>query len=375
MRAAGHQVPWLDLQARLRPLRAELVAACERVIDSGVYVMGPEAEALEHEFAAYSGAKHGIAVANGTVALQLALLAANIGPGDEVISVSHTFIATVEAITAVGAKPVLVDVSPDTYTIDVAQAEAAITPRTKAIIAVHLYGLPADMDQLRALADKHGLLLVEDAAQAHGARYRGRRAGSLGDVACFSLYPSKNLGTLGEGGIILTSDGGLATRMRALRSHGEVDRYASQEPGYNFRMPELMAAMARVQLPHLDAWNAERRQVGAWYAEALAGLPVVIPHVPADREHVYHLYVVQTERRDAVRQALSERGVGTAVHYPLAVHQQQAYRSLGVSLPETERLAARVLSLPMYPNLSQDDVMYVGEALRAALEASKALVA
>lgn len=369
------RVPLLDMHARLAPIRDELIAACTRIIDSGTFVMGPESSALEEEFAGYCGVRYGVSVANGTVALQLALLAHDIGPGDEVITVSHTFIATVEAITAVGATPVLIDIDAATYTMDPALLEAAITSRTRAVIPAHVYGLPCDMDAISAVARRRDLVVIEDAAQAHGATYHGRRTGSLGHVACYSLYPSKNMGTIGEGGIIVTDDETLARRMRSLRSHGERTRYMHEEPGHNMRLAEIPAAAARIQLRMLEGWNERRRQVATWYTSALAGLPLTLPVEPAGREHVYHLYVVQVDDRDTVRARLTDGGIGTAVHYPIGAHQQQAYASLGMpagSLPVTESACARVLSLPMYAEMTRDQVDDVARSLAAALTSTTA---
>ncbi len=363
-------VPLIDLQARLRPLRTELMAAFERVLDSGVFVMGPEAEALEREFAQFCGVRHAVAVNNGTSALQLALAALGIGQGDRVITVSHTFIATVEAISATGATPVLVDIDPATYLMDPRFAEAAITPRTRAIIAVHLYGQPCDMDAINAIAGRHGLRVIEDACQAHGARYRGKRAGALSDVACFSFYPAKNLGTTGEGGMLVTNEEAIARNARLMRSHGEEERYVHRVAGWNFRMPELLAAATRAQLPHLDDWNEQRRAAAAAYDVRLRGLPLGLPFVAPDRDHVFHQYIVECDGRDAVRAALARRGIGTAVHYPLPVHRQRAYASLGLgpgSLPVTERVAERILSLPMFPEISDEQIGAVAEALAAAM--------
>lgn len=368
-------VPFLDMQARLAPIRDELLAACSRVIDRGIFVMGPEAEALENEFAQYCGARYGVGVANGTVALQLALLALDIGPGDEVITVSNTFIATVEAISAVGATPVLVDIEPDTLLMDASLVEAAVTPRTKAIIPVHLYGLPCDMTAIRAIAARHGLRIIEDACQAHGASLDGQRTGSLGNLACFSFYPSKNLGTIGEGGMITTNDESLAARLRSLRSHGETTRYHHDEPGWNFRISEIQAAAARIELRRLEKWNAGRRQVAAWYGEDLPELPITLPIAPEGRLHVYHLYVVQVEDRDAVRQELGERGIGTGIHYPLPIHLQLAYRSLGYAgkLPITERAGERLVSLPMYAEMTREHVASVAAGLREVLRMPEAV--
>jgi dTDP-4-amino-4,6-dideoxygalactose transaminase len=363
------EIPFVDMRERIARLRGDLLAACERVIDSGVFVMGPETEALEQEFAAYCGVAHAVAVNSGTAALQLALLALGIGAGDEVITVSHTFIATVEAITATTATPVLVDIDPATYLIDPDAVEAAITPRTRAIVPVHLYGLPCDMPRLRAIAAKHGLAVIEDACQAHGARIGGRRAGSFGDAACFSFYPAKNLGTIGEGGMLVTNDAALAARARRLRSHGESARYVHDEPGWNLRLSEILAAAVRVQLPHLDDWNERRREAAGAYADALQRLPLRLPAEPSGREHVYHLYVVQTDERDAVRAALQSRGIGTGVHYPVPVHLQQAYAELGLAraLPVTEAAASRILSLPMFPEITRAQVDAVAAALEAAV--------
>ena len=374
---SDHRVPFVDMQARLRPIRDELVAAYERVLDRGVFVMGPEAAALEEEFAAICGVEHAVAVSNGTAALQLALLALGIGPGDEVITVANTFIATVEAISAVGARPVLIDTERDTYVMDVARLEAAITPRTRAVIPVHLYGLVCDMDAIRAVAQRHGLVVVEDACQAHGATYRGAAAGSFGEAGCFSFYPAKNIGSVGEGGMLVTRSADVAARARMLRSHGETRRYHHAEPGWNLRLSEVLAAAVRVQLRHLDAWSEERRRVAAWYAEALRGLPLQLPVQPAGRDHVFHLYVVQVDERDRVRAALAERGIDTGIHYPVPVHQQDAYRSLAMpagSLPVTEAAAPRLLSLPMFPEMTREQVQRVAAGLSAVLNAAPASI-
>jgi dTDP-4-amino-4,6-dideoxygalactose transaminase len=365
------RVPFLDMQARLRPIRAELVAAYERILDRGVFVMGPEAAGLEEEFAAYCGVEHAVAVSNGTAALQLALLALDVGPGDEVITVANTFIATVEAISAVGAEPVFVDVEPDTYLLDATRLEAAITPRTKAIIPVHLYGLACDMDAIGEIARRHNLAVIEDACQAHGATYKGRVAGSIGQAAAFSFYPGKNIGSTGEGGILVTNDAGIAARARSLRQHGEVRRYFHEVPGWNFRLSEVLASAVRIQLAHGKGWGAARRRVAAWYGEALRGLPLQLPVTPAGREHVFHLYVVQVEERDRVRTELSERGVDTGIHYPLPVHLQEAYASLGLTegtLPVTEAAAPRLLSLPMFPEMTREQVQAVAQRLARVLE-------
>ena len=365
-------VPFVDMQARLQPIRGELTAAYERVLDSGVFVMGPEAAALEEEFAAFCGVDHAVAVSNGTAALQLALLALDIGPGDEVITVANTFIATVEAISAVGAQPVFVDVELDTYLLDASQLEAAITPRTKAIIPVHLYGLVCDMNAVRSVAERHGLAVIEDACQAHGATYQSAVAGSMGDVGCFSFYPAKNVGSVGEGGMLVTRRAEVAARARMLRSHGETRRYYHAEPGWNFRLSEVLASAVRIQLRHGAAWAAGRRRVAEWYGGVLGGLPVQLPVTPPEREHVFHLYVVQVADRDRVRAALEERGIGTGIHYPVPVHQQDAYRSLGLgpgALPITEAAAPQLLSLPMFPEMTREQVETVAMSLATVLSA------
>jgi dTDP-4-amino-4,6-dideoxygalactose transaminase len=364
------RVPFVDMHARLAPLREDILSACARVFDSGIFVMGPEASALEDEFAAFCGVDHGVAVSNGTAALQVALMALGVTRGDEVITVANTFIATAEAISAVGATPVFVDIEPDTYLMDAARLEAAITPRTRAIIPVHLYGLMCDMPAISAIARVHGLAVIEDACQAHGATFGGTTPGSLSDAACFSLYPAKNLGTIGEGGIVVTRDAGLAARMRSLRSHGETQRYHHDEPGWNLRLGEIQAAATRIQLRHLMRWNDGRRGVAGWYAEALAGLPLQLPVAPGDRSHVYHLYVVQADGRDALRERLAADGIGTGVHYPVPLHEQPAYASLGVTaanLPVTSAASRRLLSLPMYAEMTRAQVDDVAACLTRAL--------
>lgn len=370
-------VPFVDLSARLRPLRKELRSAFERVLDSGVFVMGPEVAALESEFAALCCVPHAIAVNSGTAALQLALASLGIGMGDEVITVANTFIATAEAITAVGATPVLVDVCPDTYLMDPAAFAAAITERTKAVIPVHLYGLVCEMNAICAIAAQHDIAVIEDACQAHGATYQGVPAGAFGDAACFSFYPAKNLGTLGEGGIMVTRRADVAARARALRSHGETRRYEHVEPGLNLRLSELLAAMARVQLPCVLEWNEQRRTVAGWYAEALRGLPVQLPSQPAAQQHAFHLYVVLTEGRDNVRSRMQALGIDTGIHYPTPIHQTDAYRNIRVrhgELSVTESIAPRLLSLPMFPELTEQDVCRVATALQHALAPTPQLV-
>ncbi len=346
------------------------MAAVEGVLRSGQLFLGPQTQSFEAEWAAYCGTSFAIAVSNGTDALHLALRAAGVGPGDEVITVANTFIATLEAIKQVGARPILVDIDPVTYTIAVDQVAARITSRTRAIVPVHLYGRLADMDPLLRLGRAHGLRVIEDASQAHGAAdAAGRRAGSFADLGCFSFYYAKNLGAYGEAGAITTSDPELDQQLRLLRSHGEDVRYHHAIDGYNARPDELQSAMLRVKLPHLERWNELRRGVAADYHRLLADLPFDRPELIATREHVYHQYVIRSPERDAVRAHLTEMGIGTGIHYPIPVHLQPASEDLEYSagdFPETERAAREILSLPMYPELRADQVRLVGEALRAA---------
>jgi len=360
------KVPFVDLKAHHCPIEADLTEAMARVLRNASFVQGPEVKGFEDAFAKYLGVADCVAVNSGTSALHLALLALGIGPGDEVITVAHTFIATSEAISAVGARPVFVDVDPVTYTMDPVQAERAVTPRTRALLPVHLYGNPADMDALQAVARRHNLALVEDACQAHGAHYRGRMAGSLGVAGCFSFYPSKNLGSCGEGGAMVTSDDKLAQKVRMLREHGSVVKYEHAFPGYNFRMEGIQGAVLATKLPHLDGWNDQRRAIAKRYQERLAGQTVILPKETLNARHVYHLYVIQAEDREALKQQLAQRGIETGLHYPIPLHQQEAYASLGYragDLPVTERLTQHILSLPMYPEMSFDAVDYVASAI------------
>ncbi|MCE9606300.1 MAG: DegT/DnrJ/EryC1/StrS family aminotransferase [Planctomycetia bacterium] len=350
------------------PLSEEIQAAVARVLARGWYVLGPEVEQFEADFARYHGVAHAIGVANGTDAIELALRAAGIGPGDEVITVSHTAVPTVCAVERAGATPVLVDVDPVTYTMSPDAARAAITPRTKALLPVHLYGHPAELSELTALATQHGLLLVEDCAQAHGARYDGRRVGTFGAMGAFSFYPTKNLGGYGDGGAIITDDDALAARLRRLRNYGQRDRYHSIERGVNSRLDDLQAAILGVKLQSLDEWNERRRRLAERYDERLEG--VDCPQLRAGQlsiEHVYHLYVVRSRTRDALRTRLETVGVKTQVHYPIPIHLQQAYHDLGYrrgSLPTTERLAEEILSLPLYPGLTTTQVDFICDAVR-----------
>lgn len=359
-------IPLVDLGAQYRPLKAEIIAGMEQALDSMRLFLGPNVQAFEKEFAEFCGVKHGIGVSDGTTALHVILRAMDIGPGDEVITVSHTFIATAEAILLTGARPVFVDIHPDTYLMDVGQVERAITPRTKAIMPVHLYGQTVDMDPLMELAARNGLKVIEDACQAHGALYKGRRAGSLGDAAAFSFYFSKNLGAYGEGGFITTNDDELAHKIRMIRDHGSERRYYHDQLGWNARLDELQAVVLRTKLPHLEGWNEARRSRAARYNELLKDLPVITPVESPGNRHVYHLYVIRVSDRDRVQAHLKEHGVASGIHYPVPGHLQGAMAHLGYQagdFPVTERIVGEILSLPMYAELTDEQISYIQEQL------------
>jgi dTDP-4-amino-4,6-dideoxygalactose transaminase len=359
-------IPFVDLKAHHKPISEDLSEAIARVLRNTSFVQGPEVKAFEDAFAHYLGVGHCVAVNSGTAALHLTLLALGIGSGDEVITVPHTFIATSEAISAVGARPVFVDVDPVSYTMNPALVEAAITERTRAILPVHLYGNPAEMDSLLAIARRHNLALVEDACQAHGAQYKGRMAGTMGAAGCFSFYPSKNLGSCGEGGAMVTNDETLAKQIRMLREHGSVKKYEHSFPGYNFRMEGIQGAVLATKLKHLDVWNDQRRALAKRYGERLAGQAIVLPQEAAHARHVYHLYVIQAEDRESLRDHLAQRGIETGLHYPVPLHLQEAYASLGYrqgDFPVTEQLTQRIVSLPMYPEMSLEAADYVSAAI------------
>ena len=352
-------VPFLDLKAALFELREEIDSAVQRVLESGHYILGPEVEAFESEFAKFCGAAHCSGVGNGLDALHLALRAMDIGPGDEVIVPSNTYIATWLAVSHCGATPVPVEPDQRTFNLDPVRIEAAITARTRVVLPVHLYGQPADMDSILAVARKHGLRVLEDGAQAHGARYKGRRLGAHGDAVAWSFYPSKNLGAMGDAGAVTTNDSQIAERVRALRNYGSGAKYMNEAQGYNSRLDPLQAAILRVKLQRLDAWNERRRAVARAYDQGLAGLGLVLPYAPDWAEPVWHLYVVRHPRRDALQQALTDAGVGTLIHYPVPPHLQHAYASAAWhrgAFPLAERMADEVLSLPMGPHLSEESV-------------------
>ena len=362
-------IPFLDLKAPHVELRAEIDAAIARVVDSGWYVLGPEVEAFEAEYAAWCEARHAVGVANGLDALHLALRALNVGPGDEVIVPSNTYIATWLAVSQCGATPVPMEPDPATHNLDPALIEAAITPRTKVILPVHLYGQPADLDPILAIARKHGLRVLEDGAQAHGARYKGRRLGSHGDAVAWSFYPGKNLGALGDGGAVTTNDAELAERIRVLRNYGSRVKYVNELRGFNSRLDPLQAAVLRVKLAHLDDWNARRKAIAAQYRVGLADCGLGLPQVPAFADPVWHLFVVRHPRRDELQKRLAERGVGSLIHYPIPPHRQTAYADAGFApgdFPLANMQAEQVLSLPMGPHLSRADADEVVQRVREA---------
>ncbi|NMM06715.1 DegT/DnrJ/EryC1/StrS family aminotransferase [Polaromonas sp.] len=363
-------IPFLDLGAAYLELQTEIDAAVARTLASGYYIGGPEVEAFEEEFASYCCATQAIGVANGLDALHLALRAMDVRPGDEVIVPSNTYIATWLAVSQCGATPVPVEPDARTFNIDPALIEAAITPRTKVILPVHLYGQPADMDLILAIARKHGIRVLEDGAQAHGARYKGQRIGTHGDAVAWSFYPGKNLGAMGDGGAVTTNDAQLADRIRVLRNYGSRVKYVNEVQGYNSRLDPLQAAILRVKLAHLDEWNARRSIIAQLYQTGLAGGGLTLPHVPDWVEPVWHLYVVQHPQRDALQQALTDAGVGSLIHYPIPPHRQQAYGQAGWeegAFPLAEHMAAQVLSLPIGPAMPASDVEQVIEAVKANL--------
>jgi len=368
-------IPRADLKAQYHSIKAEIDAALERTLETSQFILGCEVAAFEEEFAALCQASYAIGVNSGTSALHLALIAAGIGPGDEVITVPFTFVATVAAIDYAGARPVFVDIEPVSYTMDVVRIEAAITPRTKAILPVHLYGHPADMDPIMEIARRHNLLVIEDAAQAHAAEYKGRRAGSIGDLGCFSFYPTKNLGAYGEGGAVVTNDADYAKTIRLLRDWGQEKRYHHALKGYNYRMEGFQGAILRVKLRHLEAWTEARRAHARMYDRLLAGSGIETPVSRPDARHVYCVYAVRTPHRDAVRAALAERDIQSAVHYPVPIHLMDAWADLGYTrgdFPVAEQMAQQELSLPMYPELTPAQMESVVLAARESCQARQA---
>jgi dTDP-4-amino-4,6-dideoxygalactose transaminase len=365
------RVPLVDLTAQFAPIKGEVMPAIEEVLDSMHLFLGPNNAAFEDEFAAYCGTQSCVTVGNGTDALHLALRAAEVGPGDEVITVAHTFFATTEAIVLSGATPVYVDIDPDTYLIDAKQIESRVTPRTKAIMPVHLYGQMADMDPIMDIAVRHNLVVIEDAAQAHGATYKSRRAGSVGHLGCFSFYYSKNLGAYGEAGAIVGSDPHLIRRARLLRDHGSEQRYLHEEIGFNSRMDEIQAVILRIKLRQLETWNARRQAHAESYAQLLSDTGLGLPSIGRDRTHVWYVYVVRSQHRDQLQRFLNEREIGSGIHFPVPIHLQPAAKRFGYranDLHQTEKVAAEVLSIPMYAELTQAQLDWVTTSIHEALE-------
>src|SRR6267142_1035247 len=374
MRSKQPPVPFVDLSAQYPMIATEINEAVAKVIHDTDFIFGREVSLFEEEFAAFCEAKWAVGVDSGTSALELALRAYEIGPGDEVITAANTFIASALAISHAGATPVLVDVDADTYTIDVAAIEKAVTPRTKAIIPIHLYGHPADMDPILQLAQRHGLVVIEDACQAHGARYKGKRTGSLGHAAAFSFYPGKNLGAYGDGGIVVPNDRGIPKRQEMLRNYGQKEKYQHLFRSYNRRLDTLQAAVLRVKLKYLEKWNAARRWNAVLYHKSLEGRGVVLPGEAGGAESVWHLYVIRSERRDMLREHLISRGISAGIHYPIPIHLQPAYRDLGYKrgdFPVTESCAQQVLSLPMYAEITQSQIEYVADTIGSFLSAGQ----
>ena len=364
------QIPMVDLKIQYRELQAEIDRAVRDVLESTCFVMGPQCTAFEEEVAAYLGVNHAIGVASGTDALHLALRAAGLGPGDEVITTPFSFIATAEAISYVGARPVFVDIDPHTFNLDVAQVAAAVSAATKAVLPVHLFGQPANLSALKKICHDHGLLLIEDCAQSCGARYDGKMTGAWGDLGCFSFFPSKNLGCFGDGGLVVTDRDDLAAEVRMLRNHGSRERYQHAVIGYNSRLDDLQAAILRVKLGHLDRFNRQRRRNAYMYSERLRELGVIVPFEDEQGTHVYHQYTILSEQRETIREALSAAGIASAIYYPIPLHRQEVFRQTcaEVFLPVSERVATQVLSLPIYPELSPDQIALVvatiGQAVR-----------
>lgn len=366
-------IPILDLTGQYNQIQAEVEKNVLEVMKSGSYILGKNVKALEQEIADYCGTSHAVGLANGTDALVLSLRALDIGPGDEVITVSFSFFATAECIGIVGAKPVFVDVNSDNYNIDIAEIEKKITPKTKAIIPVHLYGQPADMDPILEVAKKYNLYVIEDCAQAIGAKYKGKRVGSFGDIGCFSFFPTKNLGAFGDGGIVTTNSKYITDRLVALRNHGGAVRYYHQELGYNSRLDEIQAAILRVKLPYLDEWNGKRKEVASIYNELLKDVPdVVTPVELDDTECVYHQYTIQVPHRDKLHEALKDKGVMSMIYYPVPIHKQEAFEYLNckdVCLPVTNDLNTKVLSLPIFPEITKEQQETVANAIKECLAA------
>lgn len=360
-------IPFVDLKAGFAPIKSEIMRAIEEVLDNMNLNLGPNCQAFEREFASFCGVKHAIAVGSGTEALQFALLAAGVKDGDEVITSPHTFFATAEAIACIGAAPVFADIDPVTYAVDPLSVEKKITAKTKAIIPVHMYGQCADMAAINSVADGHGLAVIEDACQAHGALYKDQRSGSLGSAGCFSFYFTKNLGAYGEGGAVTTNDDAIAERVRLYRNHGHTSKYEHVVVGYNGRLDEIQAAVLRVRLRYLHEYNVKRRELAAAYGRLLANTPLQLPAEAADRKHVYHLYVVRTPERDRLLEHLNAQGIGTGIHYKNPVHLQKAMAGYGYKrgeFPLVEKVCDEILSLPIYPELAEADLICIADSIR-----------
>lgn len=360
-------IPLVDLKAQYESIKPEIDRAISEVVESCQFILGPKVEAFEADFAAYCQTRFAFGMNSGTSSLHLALLAAGVGPGDEVITVSYTFVATVAGILYTGATPILVDIDPLTCNIDPAKIEAAITPRTKVIMPVHLYGTCADMDAILEIARRHKLIVIEDAAQAHGAEYKGRRAGSMGDLACFSFYPGKNLGAYGEGGAVVTNNEKYVDVIKQLRDQGQSAKYLHERVGYNYRLEAIQGAVLGVKLKHLDDWNALRRRHAEVYTRELADVDVRMLHLSDDYTPVHHVFPLFTEHRDELREHLHANGISSGIHYPIPVHMQRGFSNLGYKegdLPVTESVCREVLSLPMYPELADETVMQIADSVR-----------
>lgn len=362
------KIPFLDLKVQYKQIEQEILPMVTDAMANGAFIGGPQVSGFEAEFAGFCNSKFCIGVGSGTDALRFALMAVGVGPGDEVITVSNTFIATTEAVSQVGATPVFVDIHPDTCNMDVSGIEEKITEKTKAIIPVHLYGQPVDMDPLLEIARKHSIAVIEDACQAHGALYKNLKAGSLGAAGCFSFYPGKNLGAFGEGGAVVTQDEEIDRKIRMIRDHGQRKKYYHDMEGYNGRLDAIQAGTLRIKLKRLSDWNQARRRIAAYYSELLSEVPGVTTPVEADfATSVYHLYVIQVDNRDVLQRFLSDNGIATGLHYPLPLHLQKAYAYLGCrkgSFPITEKVAGRLLSLPMYPELTHKQVEYIAQSIK-----------
>ncbi|MCC6003881.1 MAG: DegT/DnrJ/EryC1/StrS family aminotransferase [Thermofilum sp.] len=367
------KIPLVDLRRQYLSIKNEIDRAIEEVLNNGMFILGENVKSFEREFAEYIGVKYAIGVGSGTDALFLALKALGVKSGDEVVTVSFTFVSTVDSIVHNDGTPVFVDIDPESYTIDVRQIEKMITDKTKAIIPVHLYGLPCDMDPIMELAEEKGIYVVEDAAQAHGAEYKGRKVGSFGHIACFSFYPSKNLGAYGDAGMVVTNDQDLAEKIRMLREYGQIEKYKHLLIGYNSRLDELQAAILRVKLKYLDKWNEKRRANAKLYNELLMDLSnlIIPPSEVKGRKHVYHLYVIRTKQREELRNFLASKGISSGIHYPIPVHKQPSYKNLLNDIPRlpvTEQVAKEVLSLPMFPELTEEEIHYICDNIKLFLK-------